>query len=131
MHAQVPQFLDIEDKIVGPLTLRQFISLLIGGGIIFLLFNVLKFTVFILIAIPLALFTFLMTFYKVGNQKFSQFVVSIFGFISKPNIYAWKKLPYKKPSEEPVPKIVEKIKIKHPPEKSGLDELQWKVEIKK
>lgn len=132
MHYQVPQYLNIEDKIVGPLTLKQLIYLIIGGGIIFLLFNMLKFPAFIMIAVPIAIFTFLIAFYKVGNQKFSLFMISFLGFISKPNIYTWKKRPPKKPEEEPIPKIIKKAKpIKKAPTKSGLDELQWEIEIKK
>lgn len=132
MHAQVPQYLDIEDKIIGPLTLKQFIYLLLGGGLLFLLFNMLKFSAFILVAIPIGLLTFLITFYKIGNQKFSQFLASLLGFVTKPNIYTWKKLPPKRPSEEPVPTIIKKAEPpKKIPEKSGLEELQWKVELKK
>lgn len=128
MHAQVPQYIDIEDKIIGPLTLKQFLYLLIGGGIIFLLFSILKFPVFIIVAIPIAFFTVLLAFYKIGNQKFAKFIANFLGFISKPNIYTWKKLPPKKPEEEPTPKIIQKTLKKMPP-KSGLEETWWKIEI--
>lgn len=130
MHAQVPQYIDVEDKIIGPLTLKQFIYLLIGGGIIFLLYTILKFSAFIVIALPIALFTVLLAFFKIGNQKFGKFVVNFLGFISKPNIYAWKKLPSQKPEEEPAPKIIEKVQApKKIPEKKGLEETWWKIEI--
>lgn len=132
MHAQVPQYLDVEDKIIGPFTLKQFLYLLFGGGLIFLLFNILKFPIFIIIAIPIALLTLALAFYKIGRQKFSQFVISFLGFISKPNIYTWKKSPPQKPEEEPTLKIIKKVKFaKKPPEESKLEEIEWKVEIKK
>lgn len=132
MHSQVPQFIDIEDKIIGPLTLKQFIILLLGGGVIFLFYTILKFSVFILVAIPLAVFTLGLAFYKVGGQKFTKFVASLLKFISKPNIYIWKKTAPRKPEEEPEPKIIKKAEPpKQPPEKSKLGELQWQVEIKK
>lgn len=132
MHAQVPQYLDIEDKIIGPLTLKQFIYLLLGAGALFLLFNILKLSVFIIVAIPISILIFLVTFYKIGNQKFSQFVFSLLKFLGRPNIYTWKKLSPKKPSEEPIPKIIKKAKpLKKAPKESGLEEVQWKVELKK
>jgi len=132
MHSQVPQYLDVEDKIIGPLTLKQFIYLLIGGGVIFLLYSFLKLPIFIIAAIPIAFFTLLLAFYRIGNQKFPQFIVNLLGFISKPNIYTWKKLPPKKPSEEPTPKIIKKMGVsKQLPKESGLKELWWKVEISK
>lgn len=132
MHAQVPQYLDIEDKIIGPLTLKQFVYLLLGAGALFLLFNLLKLSVFIIVAIPIGILIFLVTFYKIGNQKFSQFVLSLLKFLGRPNIYTWKKLSPKKPDEEPMPKIIEKAKpAKKAPKESGLEEVQWKVELKK
>lgn len=132
MHYQVPQYLNIEDKIIGPLTIKQFIYLLLGGGVIFLLFSILKFSIFIIVAIPVALFTLLATFYKTNNQKFTQIVSNFLGFISKPNIYTWKKSSTtNKKSEEPVPKIIKRAKPKKKAPENKLQELWWKVEIRK
>ncbi len=130
MHAQVPQYLDIEDKIIGPLTIKQFLYLLVGGGIIFLLYTIFKFSVFIIISLPIAFFFLLLAFYKIGNQKFPKFVSKVLGFISKPNIYTWKKLPPAQTEEEPMPKTIEKIgPLKKIPEGKGLEESWWKIEI--
>lgn len=130
MHHQVPQYLDVEDKIIGPLTLKQFLYLLFGGGVIFLLHSILRFSVFIIIAIPISLFVLLLAFYKIGRQKFTKFVINFLGFISKPNIYTWKKSIPEKPEEEPVPEIVKKVKpIKKPPKENELEEAQWRTEI--
>ena len=132
MYAQVPQYIDIEDKIIGPLTLKQFLYLLIGGGIIFLLFSIFKFSVFIIIAIPIVLFTILLAFFKIGNQKFGKFIANFLGFISRPDIYTWKKLPQKTMEEKPASKIIEKAKpLKKIPEKSGLEETWWRIEVQK
>ena len=43
MQFQVPQFIEIEDKIFGPLTFKQFIYLAGGGGLCFLLYTILPF----------------------------------------------------------------------------------------
>lgn len=136
MQFQVPQFLDIEDKIIGPLSLRQFIYLLIGGGVIFFLYNLLKFPIFILVAIPIALFTFLLAFYKTGNQSFGQFILNILSYISKPSIYTWKKsVPTKMVQEEKqetketLPKVTEPAAKKTLPKKDELEDISWKIEI--
>ncbi len=130
MHAQVPQYIDVEDKIIGPLTLKQFLYLLAGGGVIFLMYSILKFSVFIILAIPVAFFILLLAFYKIGNQKFSKFTINFLGFVSKPNIYTWKKLPPKKSEEEPAPEITKKTEpIKEPPKEGELEEAQWKIEL--
>lgn len=131
MHAQVPQYLEVEDKIIGPLTLKQFLYLLVGGGIIFLLYTILKFSVFIIVAMPIGLFVILLAFYKKDNQKFTQFVANFLKFISRPNIYIWKKSVPTKTEEEPMPKIVKKTVAWKQPESSELKETQWKMEIQK
>ena len=131
MHFQVPQYIDVEDKIIGPLSLKQFFYLLAGGGIIFLLYNVLKPAALIIVSIPIALLSILFAFYKKDNQKFTKFVTNFLGFISKPNIYTWKKSPMKKPEEEPTPEIIKKVEpIKKLPEEKGLEETLWKIELK-
>ena len=50
MRFQVPQFIEIESKIFGPLTLKQFIYLIGGGGIIFILYALLPFWLMIIFA---------------------------------------------------------------------------------
>jgi len=76
------------------------------------------------------MFTLLLAFYKIGNQKFTKFIAIFLGFIGKPNIYIWKKTPPKRPAEEPTPKIIKKTEVpKKAPGASELEEAQWKVEI--
>lgn len=139
MHFQVPQYLDVEDKIIGPLTLKQFIYLLLGGGLLFLLYSILKFPIFIIFALPIAFFVLLLAFYKKDNQKFTQFFINLVGFITRPNVYTWKKSHPQKPEEEPALKIIKKAEpVKKPasptggpPKESELEEVRWEVEIKK
>ena len=51
MRFQVPQFIDIEDKIFGPLTFKQFVYLAGGGGLAFLIYKSVPF----MLALPLML----------------------------------------------------------------------------
>jgi len=37
MQYQVPQFIEVEDRIIGPLTLKQFLYLAFAGAILFVL----------------------------------------------------------------------------------------------
>ena len=39
MQFSVPQFVEVEDKIIGPLTLKQFLVLLGGGFVVFVLYK--------------------------------------------------------------------------------------------
>ena len=49
MQFQVPQFIEVEDKIFGPLTFKQFVYVLGGAGACYLLWRVLP----IYAAVPL------------------------------------------------------------------------------
>ncbi len=136
MQFQVPQYLDVKDKIIGPLTLKQFIILLIGGAVIFILFEILKTPVFILVAIPVSLVTVLVAFYKMNHQSFGQIILNLFGFITKPNVYAWKKGRPERPEQEPMPKIIKKVdpdkesdSANKAPKPNELEEVQWKTEL--
>lgn len=42
MQYPVPQFTEVEDKIIGPLTLRQFLIILCTGGLVFFMYSVSK-----------------------------------------------------------------------------------------
>jgi len=104
---------------------------LLGGGVIFLLYTALNFSVFIILALPIAFFALLLAFYKKDNQKFGKFISNLFNFLSKPNIYTWKKGSLKGHVEESAPKIIKKkVKPKKkPPKQDELNEAQWKVEL--
>ena len=74
---KIPQKIDIEDKILGPFTLKQFLYM-IGGGItiyfLFLVFGTTNFIVFIAISIPIALLVLALVFIQVNGRNFIQFI---------------------------------------------------------
>ncbi|MDD5589550.1 MAG: PrgI family protein [Candidatus Portnoybacteria bacterium] len=91
MQFHVPQFLDIEDKIIGPLTLKQFAYLAGGGVLLFILSNYVKLWLFLIIAAPLAAFCMALAFIRVNGRPF----ISIFGafvnYMVKPKLFVWKR----------------------------------------
>jgi hypothetical protein len=91
MRFQVPQFIDIEDKIFGPLTWKQFIFVGGGMGMGVVLFFVAPFFIFFIAGIPIAGLAFLLAFYPVNNQPFSRFLESAFYYLKKQKMYFWRK----------------------------------------
>ncbi len=91
MQFNVPQFIEIEDKILGPLTLKQSLFLGAGAGILLFGWFFLTLGAFILLAIPVLLFCSALAFYKVNGQPFISFLGSLLKYISKPRFYLWKK----------------------------------------
>jgi len=70
MQFKVPQFLDIEDKIFGPFTFRQFVYLAGGAGFCFVLYKLLG---LLWAALPILLVGGLsaaLTFYRPNNKPF-------------------------------------------------------------
>lgn len=90
MRFEVPQFIDIEDKIFGPLTWRQFLYLGGGVGMGVVLFFMNKIA-FLLIGLPLAILAGALAFYTVNNRPFSFFLESIFNYVRNSKLYLWKQ----------------------------------------
>ncbi len=104
MQFQVPQNIDLEDKIIGPLTLKQFIILLVGGMFDYMFYTFFSTGLFIILAIPTTLFTLALVFAKVQEEPFPKFLASLTLFALKPKILTWGKTPK--------PKIIENKKAK-------------------
>jgi hypothetical protein len=91
MQFNVPQFIETEDKIVGPLTLKQFLYIAGGAGILFVAWFFLKLWAFVLLAIPIGLICSVLAFYKVNGRPFVAFLGSLFSYLTKPKLYIWRK----------------------------------------
>ena len=83
MRFNVPQFIDIEDKIIGPLTLKQFLFVAAGGGILFILWFYLKLSAFVIVAIPIVAFFLALAFFKVNGRPFFYFLINLIKYRAK------------------------------------------------
>lgn len=93
MQFQVPQNIDLEDKIIGPLTLKQFIILVVGGMIDYIWYTLFDASLFILFFLPTTLLTLALVFAKVQDQPFPKFLGSLALFVLKPKLLTWGKTP--------------------------------------
>lgn len=91
MRFEVPQFIEIEDKIFGPLTWKQFVYVAGGGGVAAVLFFFTPFLIFVLLGVPIAALTFLLSFYPVNNRPFSFFMESAVRYFKNSKLYLWRK----------------------------------------
>jgi hypothetical protein len=94
MQYKVPQNIDLEDKIVGPLTLAQFLYLLFGGLIVYIayqLFFLNARAVFFLIALPVGLLSLGLAFVKIYDRPLPQFIKHAISFVSAPRERVWHK----------------------------------------
>ncbi len=91
MRFEVPQFIEIEDKIFGPFTWRQFVYLAGGVGMAVVIFLVAPLIIFILIGMPIGLLALALAFYPVNNRPFSIFLESVFRFYRGSRTYHWRR----------------------------------------
>lgn len=131
MQFQVPQNIDMEDKIVGPLTLIQFLYLIIGGIIAYLIFLATKGSyIFWLTGMPIGLFALAMAFLKIQDQPISYFVKAGLIYLSKPKVRIWQRHGLVLPVVQNVPKKVKTAPIqpKKKVEKSELEKLAYMLD---
>lgn len=105
MQYQVPQFIDIEDKIIGPLTLKQFGYVAGAAFAVGMMYFFFKLWVVIFFGLPIVALALALAFVKVNNRPFIFFVKSFIMFNIKPQLYLWQKIretPKAAPKAAPV-----------------------------
>lgn len=132
MQFQVPQFIEVEDKIFGPFTFKQFVYMAGGFGLAYLLYRLLP----LLIAAPLVIavvgFAAALAFMQYNGRPFMIALETSFFYLIHTKLYLWnnktkkrieeqKKNPIQLPQENLyVPKLSD----------SRLHELAWSLDIK-
>lgn len=87
----MPQFIDVEDKIFGPITTRQFLIMLVAGILIFLAFRFGDLALFLFTTVILGGFSLVLAFVKVNGQTFHYFLLNIIQTLRKPSLRVWNK----------------------------------------
>lgn len=129
MRFQVPQFIEFEDKIFGPLTLKQFIYLAGGVGICVVFFSFLPKFIAVILSVPVLVFVGALAFYKVNNKPFIEMVEAFFHYTLKNKLYIWNKKD--KTPEETKFKEREKTELYVPKlSDSKLRDMTWSLDVK-
>lgn len=105
MQFRVPQFIDIEDKIFGPFTLKQFGYMVGAGGFTFLIWKFVPHLIAPFLIIPIAGLFLALGFVKFNNRPFGDILESAFTYYTTTRIYTWKQ-PEEKKEETHVDQIV-------------------------
>lgn len=91
MEYQVPQFIEVEDKLIGPLTLRQFIYIAGAGGLCIVFFIYLPLVFAVLLALPIAGLAAALAFYRVNGKPFVEVLEAGFNYYVRGKLFLWKK----------------------------------------
>jgi hypothetical protein len=91
MRFEVPQFIEVEAKIVGPLTWRQFVYVAGGAGLLVILYLSAPFSIFVMLGVPVGIFAGSLAFHRVNNRPFSSFLEAVFNYALRSKLYLWKR----------------------------------------
>lgn len=91
MQFTVPQFIEVEDKILGPITVRQFIILLVDGIFLAIAWKLSDLTLFIILLLIFGGFGIILAFVKINGQPFHYFLLNFLQTIRKPTLRVWQK----------------------------------------
>lgn len=91
MNFQVPQFIEQKPKIVGFLTLPQFLYVAGAAILGYISFYVFNFFFAIIITVFAGLIGIAFAFVKVNGQEFPKIIVSVFGYLWGPRLYTWQR----------------------------------------
>lgn len=128
----VPQFIDVESKIIGPITTRQFLILLGAAVIIGISYRLFDFSLFLTIAITILIIAALFSFVKINGRPFHFFVLNLVQTWRRPGTRVWNRLE-NMPPEEQLPDLTLKTPppvAKEPYKESRLSELALIVDTK-
>jgi hypothetical protein len=110
----VPQFIDVESKIIGPITTRQFLILLAAAIIIAIFYKVFDFSLFVTGGLIVLGIAAAFAFVKINGRPFHFFVLNLVQTIRRPRLRVWnnrltvvapeEKIDFKTPEIKPVAK---------------------------
>lgn len=131
MIFQVPQFIDIEDKIFGPFTFKQFLYLTGGAGFAVVMFKIFPTILALVISTPVVVLALALAFLKINNKSFIFTMEAFIKYHLGGKLYIWKKEPRKKTTEADFIKKESGIDPEIVPSLSGskLKDLSWSLDV--
>ena len=88
---RVPQFIDVEPKIIGSITVRQFLELLAGLFIAIIAFALFDFTLFLVVFVLDLVIVALLAFYQPNGVPFHFFFLNFIEFMMRPTTRVWNR----------------------------------------
>ncbi len=129
MQFKVPQFIDIEDKLFGPFTFRQFVYMVGGAGMIFVIYKLLPLWIGVIIMIPIAILTILLTFYKINNKPFIYYLQAAVSYAMSSKLYIWKQRLVKHGDKEGEGAVAPQTSVIPTTRTRSLNDLSWSLDI--
>lgn len=131
MRFQIPQFIDVEDQILGPFTLKQFIYIAGGASVALIFVTLLGVFWGLLVSSPIVILALALAFYKINNRPFINTLESAFKYMIKDKLYIWhKKEPEEKEADSSTDKKFSSLVVPNLSQ-SKLKDMNWELDVKK
>lgn len=131
MQFVVPQFIEVESKIIGPISARQFVIMLVGGAFIFLLYKLAPLWLLVIGSILIMALVIIFGFAKVNSQPFHWFFLNLVQTFRRPRLRLWYREEFKIREKLPKEKkgdLVTVRRVKVPVSNSRLAEMALLVD---
>ncbi|HCB35566.1 MAG: hypothetical protein A2W52_00475 [Candidatus Taylorbacteria bacterium RIFCSPHIGHO2_02_49_25] len=129
MRFQVPQFINIEDKIFGPLTVLQFVYLVGGGGMVYIAYHLLPLYLGIFIIAPAATLALALAFLKPNGKPFVYLLQSALTYMFSNRLYVWRRAPKQMTPKDAVKEFSGPGSVVPSLSESKLKDLTWALDI--
>ena len=124
----VPQFIDAEDKIFGPITTRQFLIFTVAAVLCAGAYKLFDFSLFITFTVIVSTISLVIAFAKINGRPFHFFVLNLVQTLKKPGLRVWRNRPVAIVEEKAVISKTEVYTKKPPMSSSKLSELSLMVD---
>jgi len=111
MQFQVPQYYEVKERIVGPLTLQQFFYIAAACGLSFLMFFIFQLWLWFLASVILIGTASALALIEINGQSLTKILFFAFFYYWRPRIYFWQR-------------ETEKEEIVLPEEKKQIEEIK-------
>lgn len=131
MRYQVPQFIEVEDKIFGPFTFKQFVYMVGGAGVCFIAYKLLPMFWALFLIVPAIIVSGSLAFYRPNNRPFIETLEAAFNFYITEKLYIWHKedkKPVAKTASEALTAVKSSVMVPKLSE-SKLKDLTWSLDI--
>lgn len=124
----MPQFIEIEDRVVGPLTLKQFLYVAGGAGICVVFFVYIPFIYAFILSAPVVALVAALAFYRVNGKPFIEVLEAGFNYYTGAKLFLWRheqKTIEAQQAPEPVVRAPKAARLTT----GKLSELAWSLDV--
>jgi len=130
LQFKVPQFIDVEDKLFGPFTFRQFAYIIGGAGLAFVIYKLLPIWISIFLIIPVVALSGLLVFYKINEKPFIYYLQAGISYLISGKLYIWKQRLVKPDNTVKDAENLPMTTIVPMTTENKLKDLSWSLDVK-